>query len=289
MALDVLGVGMHGLTGTFLVNLLQLDPDIRLNAPRHLGSESVSAQKLKCIDASSTQSWLQFLEYYRPDVIILLSNIRHYPPLAAALTYLSFYPRIIIVGTTGVYSRFHAYSVVYKEIEKMTSAYPGDLCIIRPSMIFGNANDKNLHKVFLTISRFGFLPLVGSGSNLVQPVYYKDLASAIYNALILAPCVKAFDIAGPTALPMINLFSEIFLVLGKKPRFFHLDRNISKLACSIASFLPTTRNFPVTTEQIDRLAENKAFDIFAAQSSLNYSPTPLRKSLLFEAVDLGLV
>ena len=279
---------MHGLTGSSLVNLFQLNPSIQLCMPTRESSDYPLTQGL-FIDASSIHSWLQCLECFKPDVILLLSNIRHFPPLYDALKLISFYPRIILVGTTGVYSRFSSYSGVYKEIETMAWTYPSDLTIIRPSMIFGSRNDKNIHKVFHHVSRYGFIPLVDKGLNLVQPVYYKDLASAIYNALVLAPCVKAFDIAGPTALPMIDLFAEIFLVLGKKPRFLFFDSNLSRFACSLVSLSPLSRHLPVTTEQIDRLTEDKTFDISMAQTHLNYSPTPLRKSLLFEALELGLV
>jgi len=289
MTLDVLGVGFHGLTGSFLTELLRLNPDIRLTAPLRTSPSTAIPKESRNIDASSSESWVKYLESHQPEVIVLLSNIRHYIPLAIALDYLDFYPRIILVGTTGVYSRYKAYSNIYRDIEFLASDYRSALTIIRPSMIFGNSRDKNLHKVFLFISRYGFVPIIGNGSNLVHPVYYKDLASSIYNALIFSPALRAFDIAGPSSLTLFELFSEIFLVLGKQPRFLRFNKDISRASCSLISSLLGSRFAPVSVEQIDRLSEDKSFDISLAQMHLSYLPTSLRQSLLYEAVDLGLV
>lgn len=287
MTLRILGVGLHGLTGSHLIPLLQSNSNFNLIAPRRQILHNGSNQTL-FLDAADASSWLLILRSFSPEVIVLLSNIRHYIPLLHALMSINKFPRIILIGTTGVHSRFINYSREYMDIEFKCSQYPGHITILRPSMIYGNSLDKNLHKVFFAIDKYRCLPIVGNGANLIQPVYYKDLANAIYSALVLVPKNFAFDIAGAAPLSLTELFTEIFNVLSVRPFFIPLNLSSAKLFCKSGSFL-FGRNFPVSVEQVDRLSEDKAFDITPACNFLAYSPTPLRHALSAEASELGLL
>ena len=54
-----------------------------------------------------------------------------------------------------------------------------DYTILRPSMIYGSGDDNNFSKMIEFIKKRGFFVTFGSGANLIQPVYIKDVAGAI--------------------------------------------------------------------------------------------------------------
>ncbi|MEO1251937.1 MAG: SDR family NAD(P)-dependent oxidoreductase [Pseudomonadota bacterium] len=82
--------------------------------------------------------------------------------------------------------------------------------ILRPTMIYGHAQDGNLSGLMQAMRRFPVVPMIGSGEAMQQPVFYRDLAAA---AVALAsdeawrPGVRA--VAGPAPLSTRRLYNEV--------------------------------------------------------------------------------
>ena len=87
--------------------------------------------------------------------------------------------RIVIVTTTGIFSKYQQYSEEYKKLETIILDCGLNYTIIRPTMIYGNHQDKNIHKLVKIVNKYPIVPVIGKGYGLMQPIYAKDLAEVI--------------------------------------------------------------------------------------------------------------
>ena len=85
-------------------------------------------------DANNMLFWRDLLKNFRPNTILINSNIRHFIPFLDAINSLDIkeYPRVVIVCTTGIFSKFNSFNFLYKQIEDVIKSYKGDFLILRP-------------------------------------------------------------------------------------------------------------------------------------------------------------
>ena len=83
------------------------------------------------------------------DKVLHIAGIRDTLPLMAAIEKAGVKGHIVLVHTTGIYSRFRMASGEYKQIEQELQAFLArgmNVTILRPTMIFGDLCDRNIHK-----------------------------------------------------------------------------------------------------------------------------------------------
>ena len=122
----VLACGCSGLTGKGLIPLVLKNNSFEWIFTEYKTELKFNVKKL-FLDAKSVESWLRAIEKTKPQVVVLISNIRHYKFLKKALDILKIYPHLHIIGTTGVHSKFKEYSFEYKKIEEDIFNYPGNV------------------------------------------------------------------------------------------------------------------------------------------------------------------
>lgn len=229
-------------------------------------------------DSSTAETWQQIFSEINPNTIIHIASIRHLPVILKTIEQFTKKPRLIIVGTTGIYSNFNEYSGVYKNIEQDLKSYSGLYCLLRPTMIYGSNRDKNLHKLIKFCHKYGFFFIFGSGECLLQPVHADDLAQAILFSLEHPKIQGFYDLSGGSVVS----FKELLLLVSKllnKPIYqvsFSLNLGIF-LATILEKFLGLKS--PVRREQILRLQEDKAYSNEAAKKDLNFQPRTLEIGL----------
>lgn len=187
-----------------------------------------------------------------------------------------------IVTTTAVFSTHHSYSALYREIEARIMSQPVPVAVLRPSMIYGNMRDHNMHRLISALRKTPVFPVLGPGTALMQPVFVDDLAEAIVSAVerrVKGP----FNLAGPEPLTYNDVLKEVSSALGKSLRLVHIDH---RLAALLAKLLERVPKFPVKHEQVMRLLENKAFDISKSQKELSYRPRSFREGIRSEVASM---
>ena len=237
-------------------------------------------------DLTNKKEWKRLLEIYEPNEILNISNIRHSRPLLDAIKSREKKPKIYIVGTTAVHSIHDSCSSEYKSIEKEIRDYDGEYCILRPSMIYGNQKDKNMHKVIGFIKKYKFFPIFGDGQKLMQPVYYKDLAKAIGQSLEANLTNISIDIAGAEPQTYRSIIQEIFESLRMKTRIIKLPMRTTKgLIKKLPA--PIKNRMPISYEQLIRLEEDKSFNIGEAKRLLNYKPVSFKIGITNEIEEIS--
>ncbi|XER08406.1 hypothetical protein SRRS_40210 [Sporomusa rhizae] len=212
-------------------------------------------------------------------VVLHLYNIRHSPNIIQACNLIGI-KRVIFVNTTGMYSKFQQYANLYKKLEKNILESGLDYTIIRPTMIYGNQQDKNISKLVKIASRLRVFPIIGEGKSLLQPIFAGDLAEAIYQASQRDVSIhKTYNVAGSEPLSYEVIIKAIYYAMNKEVRFIHIPYKLALVAGKIGDILP---NGLISTERLLRLSEDKCFNYSNATEDLGFIPKSFYEGIRLE-------
>lgn len=190
--------------------------------------------------------------------------------------------RCIFISTTAIFTNLNAKSKqVRLEAEELIKKSGLVFTILRPTMIYGSPRDRNIWRLIQFIKKSPLIPVLGSGSFLQQPVFVDDVAMAICSALNHETTIqKCYNIAGQQALTYNEMIDTVALLLKKRIRKIHFP---SKVVVDILRLLEKTPiPFPIKSEQVLRLNENKNFDYGEAFRDFQYQPISFSKGIELE-------
>lgn len=149
-------------------------------------------------------------------------------------------------------------------------AFP-DASIIRPSIIFG-AEDNFFNKFAKMAVLSPFLPLIGGGRTLFQPVYVDDIAKAIETLLLQnTGRGQIYELGGAQVYSFKQILEYILSVTGKARRFIPIPFGLASIIGRIGEYLPTP---PLTRDQIKLLKyDNTVNPTLKSFKHLGITPT----------------
>lgn len=191
--------------------------------------------------------------------------------------------RAVFVSTTAIFTRLEAQSrAVRLEGERRVQESNLDWTILRPTMIYGTPADRNIARLLEVLRRTPIFPLPGGGEGLQQPVHVEDLAHSIVTAYERDIAVgQEYEVAGPEPITFRQLVDEAASALGRDPVLVRVP--LRPVASVMRLYERMVDNPRIKEEQILRLAEDKAFDIAAAQRDLDFSPRSFSVGIRQEA------
>lgn len=190
--------------------------------------------------------------------------------------------RAVLVHTTGIYSKHKMASEEYKKIEAEISGFLRDshldVTILRPTMIFGDMRDHNIHKFIQMVDRLPVMPEIEHGTGRLQPVNARDLGKACFQA-ISAAGLPEYDyiISGERPVSMHELFHMIGDCLGKKTRTLSCPMWLGTLMARCLKAVSFGRTDYV--EKVLRMGEDRDFPHEAAFRDFGYRPEPFEIGL----------
>jgi nucleoside-diphosphate-sugar epimerase len=224
------------------------------------------------------------------DAFVHIAGIEYMPQVLSAMRRAGV-ERLIVISSTSAHSAFEHRSGPRLSMEARVRESGLDWTIVRPSMIYGSELDHNMHKLLRFLDRSPVFPIFGSGENLWQPVYYKDLAEGVFSALEREESVgQAYDLPGARPLPYLDLVHTAAHALGKSPRIVHLPLEPVRWTLSTAERIRLP--LPIKSEQVLRLREDKAYPYGKARQELDYSPGSFPDGISLEVArlrEIGLV
>lgn len=145
--------------------------------------------------------------------------------------------------------------------------------ILRPTLIYAEGRDGNISRLARLISRFGVLPLMGSGAGLRQPVHAEDLAiGAIQAAASAAAADRTYSLPGGETLSYREMAGRIFDALGRPRRIIAAPPWMWRVAFAFARPLFPTANVAMGS----RMAKDMVFDATPAMADFGWSPRGFR-------------
>ncbi|CAN6904421.1 unnamed protein product, partial [Brassica oleracea] len=137
--------------------------------------------------------------------------------------------------------------------EAVLSALP-EATVMRPATMIGT-EDRILNPWAMFVKKYGFLPLIGGGTNKFQPVYVVDVAAAIVAALKDdgSSMGKTYELGGPDVFTPHDLAEIMFDMIREWPRYVKLPFPIAKAMAGPRDFMVNKVSFPLPSPQIFNL------------------------------------
>jgi len=225
----------------------------------------------------------------RCDALVNLASLGfgHGPAIVAAAEEAGI-SRAIFVSTTAVTTTLAAPTKrVRLAAEERIRSSGLDWTILRPTMIYGAPGDRNLSRLLALLTRTPILPVPGGGAHLQQPVHVADLAGAVLTAAerpgVAGSC---YDVAGPQPHTFGELLAISARAVASRTRFIPVPlAPVIAVARGYEQFSSRPR---IRAEQLQRLAEDKAFVIEDAIHELDFAPRSFAAGIRAEAQALGL-
>jgi uncharacterized protein YbjT (DUF2867 family) len=225
----------------------------------------------------------------RCEALLCLASLGHgHGPSIVAAAEDAGVPRAVFVSTTAVTTTLHPPTrQVRLTAEEQIRSCGLDWTILRPTMIYGAAGDRNLSRLLPLLRRAAVLPVPATGGCLHQPVHVGDVADAALAALQRPAAIGSlYNVAGPEPLPFAELLRTCACAVGSRTRLVPVP--LAPLVTLARGYELLSRHPRIRAEQLLRLAEDKAFSIEAAIRDLGYAPRSFSSGIGDEARLLGL-
>jgi uncharacterized protein YbjT (DUF2867 family) len=136
------------------------------------------------------------------------------------------------------------------EMEHATKESGLEYVIFRPSFVFGR--DGGVLPTFVRLARFApVTPIIGPGTQRLQPIWIEDVAAYYAAAVDLAGAAsRTFEIGGPDAPTWNEFWDRLKRVLGKRRPSLHVPFGVMRVQAALTERLPGA---PVTRDQLTML------------------------------------
>lgn len=132
-------------------------------------------------------------------------------------------------------------------------------CIIRPSLMYGPTDDKNIGYLINFAKKFPFFPIPGHGKWPRQPIYIDDVCYLIISFLKDFPENQIFDINGKESIYFKDMIKT---VLDESDGFhFRLFLPVSIFKFAMITYQRLNGNNEFTTDQVDSLTAEETFPV----------------------------
>jgi uncharacterized protein YbjT (DUF2867 family) len=122
--------------------------------------------------------------------------------------------------------------------------------IFRPSFVFGS--DGGVLRTFVRLVRFApVTPIVGDGTQRLQPIWIDDVAEYYARALALpAATGRTFELGGPEAVSWNDFWTRLKRIAGSRRPSVHVPVGLLRAQAALTERLPGA---PVTRDQLTML------------------------------------
>lgn len=228
------------------------------------------------------------LEAGQPDVLVNVASLGfgHGPGIVAE-TEAAGVGRAVFVSTTAIFTTLDAATKGPRlAAEEAVTSSGLAWTIVRPTMIYGRPGDRNMERLLRSLRRWPAWPVPGGGHRLQQPVHVDDLAAAIAAAAMAPEAAgQAVQVPGPTPLPFRDIVTQAGAAVGRTPRLVPVP--LGPAIAAVAAYERRSARPRLRAEQLQRLDEDKDFDVGPAADLLGHRPRPFSVGIAEEAALLG--
>lgn len=193
---------------------------------------------------------------------------------------------IIFTGSTGVFTKLSSKSAQQKRDAEsfIRENYKIPWTIIRPTMIYGHPDDRNISRLVKALLKTPVMPLIGKGESLIQPVFINDLLTAYERAMLNEKhFYKSYNIGAKYPLTNADLFHSVAKALNKNVRFIAINPKLLLFILNVLAFLKLN---PISHEQLSRFQEDKDIDMTSFIEAFNFEPISFEEGVTHLVADM---
>lgn len=216
------------------------------------------------------------------DTVVHIAGIHWSRELATAAA-ANFVRRLIVVHTTGIYSKYKEAGEEYRNIDDfvymMCRSKNMILTILRPTMIYGTISDRNVASFIKMVDALPVMPVVNNAMYELQPVHFMDLGRAYYDVLVNEKITGGHDyiLSGGEEILLRDMLIEIGAYLSKRMRFISVPFPIAYAGAWMIYILTAGRKD--LREKVQRLCEPRVYPHEEATRDFGYSPRTFRSAI----------
>lgn len=178
----------------------------------------------------------------------------------------------VVVNPDSLYGQSKA------RAEELLRSSSLDYTILRPTVVYGRYDDKNISSIIKTINNSPVVPILGDGEYTRQPLYIEDLIYTIKKCIqIELSNRKTYHVGGRSILTMNDIIQTILRVLNKKRLKVHLPLNMTKNLCLL--FAPWSPQLRRHVQQFMSIEKDKFLNIKSTEEELDFKPTEFESGL----------
>ena len=185
--------------------------------------------------------------------------------------------KIIYISSAAASLHGGGYSRSKLEAEQSIKKSGMKWLILRPSEVYGQREGDSINRLIRWIQRYIFVPVLGTGTCKLSPVFIDDVVSAIAVSIFNKELEnETIVLAGPEELTYDDLVDRVAAYFGVKRFKLHLPAGLIRLGITV---MPKLGMNILVPDQISRLLCNKSFGIDLAKEKLDYSPRILEEGI----------
>jgi len=151
-----------------------------------------------------------------------------------------------------------------------------EACVVRPSWVYG-PQDRALNRFASIARRSPLIPVVGPGTQRLQPVFVDDVGIVLARAAAPGGPTGTFEIGGPDVFTMNEILETMLEVMGRRGRLVHVPPWTFVAAGFPAQYLPAP---PISPGVLEFLMSDALADTGPLLHAFpDLRPTSLREGL----------
>lgn len=143
--------------------------------------------------------------------------------------------------------------------------------VLRPTLVYGSARDRNLSRIAQVAQRFGRIVLPRDATGLRQPVHAHDLADAAFRCIeVEATFGRTYALPGGETLSYRDMVARVLAALEPPPRLHDVPSPLFNLVLALAHAAGVALDF--NEAAVARMRSDLVFDPADAQRDFGYAP-----------------
>jgi len=217
-------------------------------------------------------------------IVVNCAHARFTPALLRSLP--ESVERLVIVGSTRKFSNFQDKTVALLwAAEDALRLQKRPWTLIQPTMIYGAGVENNIGRVVDLLKSYQYLPLPDGGKNLVQPIYYRDVAACLVAAVERDEGLGDLVVAGPEAMTFETVVRIAARLTGVDVKIIPVPLSVMMVGLALAERFKV--KLPIRRDELQRFGEHKAFSTSVMRGSLGVDSRPFEQGLREMLAEMG--
>lgn len=194
--------------------------------------------------------------------------------------------KLILVHTTGIYSKYKAagesYRQIETQIETLVEPTGKELTFLRPTMIYGTIKDMNVIIFMKMVDKLRVFPVFNGAKYELQPVWCGDLGKAYYQILMNQDTAtkRNYNLSGGAPILLLDMFKVMAKYLCVTNTFVSVP---FKFAYTLSWILYLSKFTKIDfREKVQHLVEPRTFSYEDAAHDFAYSPLTFEEGVRAE-------